>query len=228
MKTQDHSSELVALAGEYVLGTLQGSARDEFEQLLANDYGLQQEVAAWEQRLGPMLDTVEPVNPPAGIWSEIETHITPKDQQEKSGIWDSLNFWRSMSVVAATLVLGLSLSLFGLLQETSELEQVMVVTNHKSQAGWIVDTRRRDPMLHVSAVEPTPLPAGKVCQLWLETEQGVLVPVGVLPHQGSQAMELPEAIRQDSRFKVSIESAAVAPVEQPSDEIVFQGQLISI
>ncbi len=228
MKTQDHTSELDALAGEYVLGTLQGDARDQFDQRLADDYALQQEVAAWERRFAPMLETVAPVSPPAGVWRRIEQRIAPEVHQQRVGFWNSLNFWRSMSMGAASLVLVLSLSLFGLLQESGELERVMVVTNHASQAGWIVDTRSRDPMLHVNAVQPTPLPAGKVCQLWLETEQGVLVPVGVLPHQGSQTMRLPSALQQDSRFKVTIESAASAPVQQPSEEIVFEGQLITI
>ncbi|MEN8178963.1 MAG: anti-sigma factor [Pseudomonadota bacterium] len=228
MKAQDHISENHELAGEYVLGTLQDHERDQFERHLASDYTLQQEVSAWEQRLGPMLETVEPVNPPLGIWKEIEKRIEPRASQEQSGIWNSLNFWRGLSLVTASLVLGLSLSLFGLFQSSGELERIMVVTNHESQAGWIVDTRSRDPMLNVSAVQPTPLAASEVCQLWLETPEGVLVPMGVLPHQGTRKMQIPTEIRQDSRFKVTIESAVTAPVERPSEEIVFEGKLISI
>ena len=228
MNTQDHTAESQELAAEYVLGTLRGEARDRFDQHLASDFALQQEVAAWEQRLGSMLETVEPVSPPADVWGRIEKRIDPQVDQQRPGIWDSLNFWRSMSMVAASLVLGLSLSLFGLFQGSVELEQVMVVTNNESQAGWIVDTRSRDAMLNVSAVQPTPLPADKVCQLWLQTEQGELVPVGVLPHKGSEKMQLPARLNQDSRFKVTIEALADAPVKRPSGEIVFEGQLISI
>jgi anti-sigma-K factor RskA len=175
-----------------------------------------------------MLETVEPVSPPADFWSRIEKRIDPQVAQQRPGIWESLNFWRSMSMVAASLVLVLSLSLFGLFQGSLELERVMVVTNHESQAGWIVDTRSHDAMLNVSAVQPTPLPADKVCQLWLQTEQGELLPVGVLPHKGSQKMQIPTRLNQDSRFKVTIEALADAPVKRPSGEIVFEGQLISI
>ena len=227
MNSEHDTSEQSTLAGEYVLGTLQGDARDRFEDDLASDDALQQEVAAWERHLSPMLESVEPVAPPTRVWKAVEARIEARPSQ-RAGLWNSLAFWRNLSMVAATLALGLGLTLLGLLQAPGELERIMVVTNHQSQTGWIVDTRSRDSMLHVSAVQPTPLPASKVCQLWLVTEDGVLLPIGILPHQGSEKMKLPAALGNDSRFKVSIESALAAPVERPSEEIVFEGQLISI
>jgi anti-sigma-K factor RskA len=228
MSAQDQTIETHELAGEYVLGTLQGDARDRFERRLVDDVDLQREVAAWERRLAPMLEGVAPVSPPPQIWRAIEARINPVGQRQVSGIWHSLGFWRALSLVSVSLVLALSLSLFMLLPGSGELEQIMVVTNDQSQAGWIVDTRRRDPMLNVSAVQPSPLPPGKVCQLWLETAQGTMIPVGVLPHEGSRRMRIPETIQRDSRFKVTIEADAEVPVEQPSEQVVFEGRLISI
>ena len=228
MKTQDRQEELFELAGEYVLGTLEDRERERFERQLAKDYQLQDQVAAWQRRLGPMLETVEPVKPPAGVWRRVERRIAPRVRQRKTGLWNSLNFWRGLSLVTIGLVLGLGLNLFGLLQGSGELQQLMVVTNNQSRVGWIVDTRKRDSMLHVRAVEPTPLPGGQVCQLWLETPEGDLIPMGVLPHDGSRKMRLPDSLVGAGRFKVSIESADEAPVERPSAEIVFEGSLISI
>jgi anti-sigma-K factor RskA len=155
MKQQDPASEAVDLAGEYVLGTLQGREWDQFEQRMMGDFGLRQEVAAWERRLGPLLDTVEPVTPPAAIWRKIERRIDPQPAQERTGIWDSLNFWRNLGMATASLVLVLSLSLFGLRQETGELERLMVVMNDQSQAGWVIGTRGNDSILRVNAMQPT-------------------------------------------------------------------------
>ncbi len=228
MKQQDPASEAVDLAGEYVLGTLQGRERDQFEQRVMGDFGLQQEVAAWEQRLVPLLDTLEPVIPPAAIWRNIEQRIDPQPPQERTGIWDSLNFWRNLGMATASLVLVLSLSLFGLRQETGELERLMVVMNDQSQAGWVIGTRGNDAILRVKAMQPTRLPKGKVCQLWMEREDGVLIPIGVLPHTGAMEMISPALLKQDSRFKISIESALLAPVARPSEEIVFEGKMITI
>ncbi len=64
MIVQENKAELLAFAGEYVLGTLQGEARDMFERQLATDFDLQSEVADWEQRLSPLAASIEPVVPP--------------------------------------------------------------------------------------------------------------------------------------------------------------------
>lgn len=228
MSAHDHKVENHELAGEYVLGSLQGDARDRFERRLIDDLDLQREVAAWERRLAPMLESVEPVTPPPQVWRAIEERIETAGRRQATGIWNSLGFWRGLSLASAGLVLALSLTLVLLLPKSGELERIMVVTDNASQAGWIVDTRRRDPMLTVSAVKPPSMPPGKVCQLWLETAEGALMPVGVLPHEGSRKMRIPEAMGRDSRFMVTIESAADAPAARPSKQVVFEGQLISI
>jgi anti-sigma-K factor RskA len=225
MTKQDAFSETVDLAGEYVLGTLQGKAREDFAQRLAQDGVLQKEVAAWERRLAPLLETVEPVTPPSSLWRQIEQRIQPRQQPGQTGLWNNLNFWRGLGMVMTTLVLGIALSLFGLRQETAELRSVMVVLNDQSQTGWLVGTGTDQRFLRVSAVQPTPLPSDKVCQLWMETADGELLPLGVLPHTGNMRMQLPTSLRRDNRFKVSIESARSAPVERPSEEIVFEGKL---
>jgi anti-sigma-K factor RskA len=229
MTKQDSIPASLDLAGEYVLGTLQGKAREAFVERLKQDTELQLEVAAWERRMAPLLDAVEPVDPPAAVWTKIEQHIDPQPaSQASAGLWNNLRFWRGLSMVAATLVLVLGLSLLGLRYETAQLQQLMVVLNQQSQAGWLVASRDNAGFLQVSAVEPTPLPADKVCQLWLVTEAGAMLPVGVLPHTGSTQLRVPALLKQNSRFKVSIESASHAPVERPSQEIVFEGKLTKI
>lgn len=114
MQQQNDETMPIDLAGEYVLGTLQGSERDEFKQRLAVDQVLQEEVNTWENRLAPLLETVEPVPPPANNWSRIQERISPPSQEERVGLWNSLIFWRSLGMVTAGLVLALSLSLIGL------------------------------------------------------------------------------------------------------------------
>ena len=228
MMQQDEKSDLDAQVGEYVLGTLQGEERVRFEQRLAGDYALQAEVAAWEQRLAPMLDCIEPVNPPKAVWQGIQQQIDSPQAVQKTTLWDSLNFWRGLTLVTASLVLGLSLSLLTLRPLTGDLDRMMVVMNDQSEAGWIVGAGAREPMLQVSALHPTQLPANQVCQLWMETEPGRLVPVGILPHKGTRAMQLPAALKASSQFMVTIEAASQAPVQIPSREVVFAGRLTAI
>lgn len=222
-QNQDKASE--PTAAEYVLGTMTGDERIQFEQRLASDYGLQAEVTAWEERLSPILDLVDPVEPPSLVWQQIQQRIEPKE--ENGGLWNSLGFWRNLGMAAATLVLVMGLTTFGIQKEPS-LDRVLMVTNEQSQVEWVVGTPGRNDMLHVKAMAPPNLPKGKVCQLWMETPDGTLMPVGVMPHKGMTKMKMPEQIKVKSNFTISVEPEDNLPTQNPTGEIVFQGGLISI
>jgi anti-sigma-K factor RskA len=164
--------------------------------------------------------------PPAAVWKKIEHRIEPANATHPMvSLWYSLSFWRGLGITMTMLVLVLGLILVGLRQETSELQRVMVVLNDQSQTGWVVTSQVQRGILRVSAIQPTALPAGKVCQLWLVTQDGNMLPLGVLPHRGSMEVSVPGTLEHDGRFLVSIEAASLAPVERPSGEIVFEGRL---
>jgi len=214
------------LAAEYVLGTMQGDERIQFEQRLVSDIGLQAEVTAWEERLNPMLDMVNPVEPPAGLWQGIQQRIEP--QEEKTGFWNSLGFWRNLGMVAATLVLGLGLTIFGMRQDLGMEQVMMIASNNSAQVEWVVGASSSDNLLQVKAMAPPQLPKGMVCQLWMEMPDGTFKPVGVMPHAGMRIMQTPASLKQKSHFKVSIESEDKLPTRKPTGEIVFEGELIKI
>jgi anti-sigma-K factor RskA len=68
-----------ALAGEYVLGTLRGDARSEFERRLAGDPALSARVAAWEERLAPAAEALPAAPLPPGLWARIEQAVAATD-----------------------------------------------------------------------------------------------------------------------------------------------------
>jgi anti-sigma-K factor RskA len=231
MMPEDQVNDLKILAGEYVLGTLQGQERIDFEQRLQTDPLLQGEVDAWQRRLDPMLDCIEPVTPPAALWEQIARRIDPADDKVETvtGIWNSLSFWRNLGMVTATLVLVMGMTLLTTRQPDMAMDSIMVVLNDQSRPGWLIGAVDKNPYLKVKAVEPTPLPKGQVCQLWMVDEQGLLHPLGILPNDGSiMLMDLPKALSDQQRFKVSIESMELLPRDRPSDEIVFEGSLTEI
>lgn len=47
-----------ALAGDYAIGLMPSGARKRFEQLLLNDAGLREELAAWQTTLVRLTDTL--------------------------------------------------------------------------------------------------------------------------------------------------------------------------
>jgi anti-sigma-K factor RskA len=226
MQTQQETA-LRDMAGEYVLGTLTGDERSRFEELVAADLALQAEVTAWEERLAPMLNLVEPVVPPPGLWSRIESGLQPVAPRQKAGVWESISFWRNLGMVAVTLVLVLGLTVIGVRNDPA-IDQVLMVTGEQSQVQWVVGTSHRSEQLQIKAVAPPQLPTGMVCQLWMENPDGTLMPVGVLPHTGIQSMRIPAQLGSGSRFKVSIEPADRLPKKRPTDKFVFEGNLTRI
>jgi anti-sigma-K factor RskA len=216
-------------AGEYVLGTLQGVARAEFETRLRDELQLQAEVAAWERRLSPLQESVDPVAPPASLWPALQRRIGRHAEQPVfASLWHSLRFWRGLGALAATLVLALTFALISANRQEAGMDRLMVVLNDRSGTGWIVATSGTGGELMVKAVQPTRMPEGKVCLLWLKDAKGRMFPVGVLPDSGRTRMPMPQAGGPGSRFMVSIEEQDHLPTRKPSDRIVFEGRLTEI
>lgn len=65
------SDDHIALAAEYVLGTLDADERAEAEALMLIDTAFADLVRSWELRLGELHAMVDPVEPPAALWNRI-------------------------------------------------------------------------------------------------------------------------------------------------------------
>ena len=69
MTTRD---DLKVLAGEYLLGTLDESEREAFEDLLAQDPDAARRVVEnWKSQLDPLVGDAEEVAPPPSVWAGI-------------------------------------------------------------------------------------------------------------------------------------------------------------
>ena len=75
--TPDNSDpdDLDALAGEYVLGTLNGQQRRALEQRLPHEPDLQAAVDRWEARLLPLNDLAPAQQPSEQLWPRIERSL---------------------------------------------------------------------------------------------------------------------------------------------------------
>jgi anti-sigma-K factor RskA len=69
------SDDLDALAGEYVLGTLDADERAQAQARLAADADFAALVRSWEIRLGELSAMVEPIEPLPHTWSRIKARI---------------------------------------------------------------------------------------------------------------------------------------------------------
>jgi anti-sigma-K factor RskA len=70
-----YDDDQIALAAEYVLGTLDEDERKQAESLIASDRGFQQLVAEWEGKLGELHAMVASLEPPAHLFEKIRASL---------------------------------------------------------------------------------------------------------------------------------------------------------
>ncbi|MGD8926684.1 MAG: anti-sigma factor [Thioalkalispiraceae bacterium] len=213
------------LAAEYVMGNLTGSARRRFERLLIRYPELVKTVAAWMERLQPLNEDIAPLTPPASIWKNIESHI---GESHPESLWTNLSFWRGFGILAASLLLVVSLYFsFG----TPPTQHVVVVTNKYAQPEWVVKASSQSRHVMVQTITPPTLPEDKVCILWLVWEDGKTRSVGILSEKiGMAEMILPKDVAEKTEMAnvvVSVETRG-DNVDKPTGRIVFNGPWVRL
>ncbi len=175
------------LAAEYVIGALQGKARDRFEQLLISSQSLRTAVVNWETYFSLIDDdVVEPVNPSSQAWRGIETRLFAETRQTIS------RWWRSFALIAASLLAVLLLQWFDEPEfEELSLDYVAVLQSAEQQPIWSVSIRGQGKQLEAVALDVPELPTALDYELWLLAGEGdAPVSLGLLPRQGAVMREL--------------------------------------
>lgn len=224
------------LAGEYVLGTLAGPARRRFERLLRDDFALRDVVDAWERRLGPLVDAVPAVEPPAYVWREIEQRVAPR---ARTGLWQRVGFWRPLALAASTAFVVLVGYLLTLsthetptpVAKAPAAEYVAVLHDQKAQPVWIVSAADFTTIT-VKVVAPPPREAGKDYELWLLPGNNQAPrSLGLLPTDGSKTVAVPAQLRTAMAagkvLAVSVEPTGGSPTGLPTGPVLYQGLLVT-
>lgn len=188
-----------ALAGEYVLGTLSGEARDDVAGRMDREPALREAVQAWEARLLPLAALAPPVEPSPALWSriadsvvdlDIDTRATagaPKAASvrqpartangtvpQRSGWhrwWSSLGLWRGLASggFATAAVLAAVLVVRINTPQPPQFMVVLVAPGDKAP-GWVVQARANQQQLSLVPLGNVPIPAQKSLQFWTKAE----------------------------------------------------------
>ena len=227
------------LAGEYVLGTLVGSARRRFERLMHEDVGLREEVVSWERRLAPLVDAVPERKPPKQIWRAIEQRVSPATQPS---LWDRPSFWRPLALVTGAFFVVLAGYL--LVVATQPLptppapiatapatEYVALLNDDKAQPTWVVSAADFSEMT-VKTLRTPPTDPDRAYELWLVP--GNDQPprsLGLMPTAGSRTVMVPPELRQafaaGKVLAVSVEPAGGSPTGLPTGPVLYHGQIVA-
>ena len=236
MSTPDQSkgdrSRDEVLAGEYVLGVLNGTERQKVDARLRHDWQFAAMVRRWEENLTQFNDDYAEVTPPDQLLSKIEDRLFASPATAaavKGSLWTSLVLWRGLSL-ASIAALGL---VFGL----DYAEQI----RPKPEAALTADLAGEDRAIALHArydgtsgrLSVTPVASGgaekQSLELWLVEGEQAPVSLGVLPQTGQGEIDVPEDLRarltKGVVLAVSLEPFGGSPTGAATGPVIALGEV---
>lgn len=228
-------------AAEFALGTLDADERRSVVERRRADPGLDRAIAAWENRLAPLLDEVAPVEPPSRLFAEIERRVEvseglgatapgPLATATVIALERQVSRWRGLAygsmALAAMLLVALGVvtgwSRYGV-KGTETF--VAVFQKDDAQPAFLmsVDLATREVTIRAVTADRK---VGKAYQLWIVAE-----PFGPKPHSlglldsdlgptRKRLSDLEPAVLQKATFGISEEPPGGSPTGQPTGRAI--------
>ena len=229
MTTSDRDDK--TLAGEYVLGLLEGAAKLEAEHRLASDAAFAREVEGWRARFAAFDDAAEPH--PAGdeLWRKIESGV-PRAASRKapapaawSRFWNDLAALRATALGATLAALLLAVGLGFALRAASQQPMMVAVLLDGNRAGAVVHAFA-DGRVVLVPITSINVPPGRALEVWtLPSRERGPVSVGLM----NQARTLQLSLKDlpppgpDQLFEITLEPASGSPTGRPTGPVLFKG-----
>jgi anti-sigma-K factor RskA len=229
--------DIDGLAAEYVLGTLSLEERRALSERRACDAALDRAIAAWERRLGPMIETVKPVAPSPNLYSKIRAqiglaqHVVSLKAREQT-LARRANRWRNAfigaSALAACAVGILGYREVNYRQEATQYVAVLQSENKLPAFLMTIDTRTHNCV--ITAVN-APRQFDRIYQVWMLHEK---MPkpksLGMMNEGEMNVMPMapgPETdMLMNASFAVSLEPMGGSPTGAPTGPVLFTGKLV--
>ena len=230
MSTPD---DLDALAGEYVLGTLDLVERRAVDARRLREAARDAAIRGWEDRLAPLNELLPEAIDETDLFPSIAAAIDRLDADQ--GIahlnrrlrrWQ----WAAGLASAAAVVLAVALGTSLLFTRTAPTELVAMLAKDAASPAFVVSVDRASRQLTVlpSAVEP---PAGKSYELWLiNARYEAPRSLGLISPSAATRSDRLAAYSEDeiasSVLAVSLEPDGGSPTGKPTGPVVFSGRFI--
>ncbi len=246
--TLDNAEHPEALAGEYVLGTLNAADHEAFERALRLNPALLAEVYFWQDRLLPLATRVAPVQPLAELWSAIEADLPPPVKAAppvrpadhgvpaaNDPVWQRLRRWQWTGSIALAASVALA-SVLGLKlmapPETPPIRYLAVLQAPTDGAtGWLVEVTSGKSVRLIPLGSTTSVTAGKTLQFWTKP-QGATGPTSLGLVTADRTTELPvtmlPAVGEQQLFELTLEPAGGSPLNRPTGPILFVGRTVRL
>lgn len=170
-------NEIEALAGEYVLGTLERDERIAVDLRRRQDAALDRAIRNWERLLGPLSEVVAPIAPPPNLYSKIRAQIGLSShvislKTNELALQRRAARWKSAAIGATALAASLAgiigwretahqretfeqvASLQAAL-ETVKLEQKRLLESHAIELASIKAEQAKMPTQYIAVMQST-------------------------------------------------------------------------
>ncbi|BDG74904.1 anti-sigma factor [Roseomonas fluvialis] len=213
-----------AMAGEYVLGTLDAHEAHAVERAMEADPAFRALVEAWQARLAPLVALATPESPPPGLWERIEAVLDGARPPVAAPMAKPSGFWRFWAFGASAVAAGLAL--FLVVRPVPQPPLMTVLLTQQDQPAWLVEAD--GGALRLAALNPQPVPPDRVMQLWA-LPQGASAPtsLGLIPVAGRLTVT-PSTIRPEPGMliEITLEPPGGSPTGRPTGPILFIGRLL--
>lgn len=219
------AEDLDALAGEYVLGTLDAAERRAAEARLSADASFRAAVAAWERRLQPLSDTAAPLNPSRDLFAEIMARLADDIGRGNGGevvaLRRRVTRWRF--VAAITTAAAAVLLVVALTRAPAPEKYVATLTPQGGAPGFVLTVDTVKHTLTVTRVADA-APTGKSYELWAIEPGAQPKSLGVVEQaRYVRPLNLPT---DKLTLAISLEPEGGSPTSAPTGPVVFSGNLI--
>ena len=233
--TQEPDREI--LAGEYVLGLLDGAAKEAFERQMDDDAGLALAVARWRIRLAPIDATVRPIEPSAELWQRIEGRLDraparspaapsrPAVGPQLSRWWGSLWLWRGAALAGVAAAVLLAIGLVAALDRARRQPVMVAVLMTDSNIAAAVVNTFADGRVELLPLQDIGVPQGRALEIWTLWDRAVGPrSVGLIDRARAVPLRLDNLpLGADQIFEITVEPASGSPTGRPTGPIVAKG-----
>jgi len=231
--------DIEALAGEYVLGTLDAAKRAAVAARRQREPALDAAIAAWERRLAPLAEAAREIEPPADLFSRIEAQIdaasrgaTAAAGAEIVDLMRRLRRWRAAAFAGGVLAAGLALFILvkDVMRAAEPSNFVAVLQKDATSPAFLVEVDLRSRVLTVRPVAAE-RQAGKSYELWLiNAKLGAPRSLGVIADQGFTVRPALAAydrsVIEDATYAVTLEPEGGSPTGAPTSAPLWSGKLV--
>ena len=217
------------LAAEYVLGLLSLEKRRLVEKRMTDDADFQRLVERWQIDTASFNDAYGEIAPDAAIFSRIENRLFANSpDRSTASLWQSLVFWRSVSLVSSLAAVVAIALMSGLLLPGGKRTAPLVA--NLTAPGNVIDlVASYDASSGRLKITPVAADGGerRPLELWVVPSTGNPKSLGIIDAKVDAEMiispEIQRTLGEGSVFAVSLEPFGGSPTGLPTGPIVASG-----